>query len=363
MVKDDTLSPPEARETGPGSVLLGLDVGGAHLKAALLVDGKPRAIGETSCRLWEGLDRLDAAFSDVLSDWPEPDSVALTMTGELVDLFLDRSTGVLRLLDAVTARFPGRPLLVWSTNGFLALEAAAATPLAVASANWRATATLLAQRVPAGILVDIGSTTTDLVPFAGGRVGARGHDDAERLAEGELVYQGVVRTPLMALADRVPFRGRIVGVMAEYFATTADMFRLLGRLEEDFDRHPAADGGPKTVEGSARRLLRMVGTDLGPASLEEARVLAGVFAETQLRRIADGLALVLSRGELPEDAPLVAAGCGSFLVGELARRAGRPAIDLASILGLEGERARWARVAAPALAVALLALQARAQAA
>lgn len=336
---------------------MGLDVGGAHLKAALLLAGKPAAIREVACRLWEGLDRLDAAFSDVLSDWPEPDGVALTMTGELVDLFPDRSTGVLRLLDAVTARFPGRPLLVWSTNGFLAPEAVAAAPLAVASANWRATAEFLARRLPAGILVDIGSTTTDLVPFAGGRVDSRGRDDAERLAEGELVYQGVVRTPLMVPAERVPFRGRLVGVMAEYFATTADVFRLLGRLDEEFDRHPAADNGPKTPEGSARRILRMVGTDLGPASLEEARMLAAIFAEIQLRRIADGLALVLSRGELPEDAPLVAAGCGSFLVTELARRTNRPAIDLACVLGLEDDLARWAGVAAPALAVALLALE------
>jgi probable H4MPT-linked C1 transfer pathway protein len=357
-VKDDTLFLPEARTTESGSVLLGLDVGGAHLKSALLVDGAPVTIREAPCRLWQGLDRLEAAFEEVLSGCPSPDVVALTMTGELVDLFPDRATGVRRLLEAVAARFPDRAPMVWSLDGFLSLEAAAATPHAVASANWRATVELLARRLPAGILVDIGSTTTDLVPFAEGGVRARGLDDAERLAEGELVYQGLVRTPLMALAERVPFRGRLVAVMAEYFATSADLFRLLGLLDEAFDRHPAADGGPKTVEGAARRLLRMVGTDLGPASLEEARKLAAVFVETQLRRIQDGLALLLSRGDVPAEAPLVAAGCGAFLVEELARRTVRPSLDFASVLGLEGERARWARVAAPALAVALLAREA-----
>lgn len=362
-MKDGTLSSPHVRATGSGSGVLGLDLGGAHLKAALLVEGEAPVIREAPCRLWQGLDRLDDAFDAVLAGWPLPATVALTMTGELVDLFPDRRTGVLRLLDAVAARFPGRPLAVWSTDGFLAPEAAAASPLRVASANWRATAELLARRLPAGILVDIGSTTTDLVPFAGGRVRARGLDDAERLAEGELVYQGLVRTPLMALAERVPFRGQLVGVMAEHFATTADLFRLLGRLDEAFDQHPAADGGPKTAEGSARRLLRMVGTDLGPASLEEARRLAALFAEAQLRRIQDGLALLLSRGDLPEDAPLLAAGCGAFLVEELARRTGRPRCDFADLFGLDGEAARWARVAAPALAVALLARETRAQAA
>ncbi len=348
---------PELRATTSRSEMLGLDLGGAHLKAALLHAGKPVAIREAACRLWEGLDRLDAAFSEVLAGWPEPGAVALTMTGELVDLFPDRAVGVRRLLEVVATRFSGRPLRVWSLEGFLAPESAVARPLAVASANWRATAALLARRLPAGILVDVGSTTTDLVPFADGSVRSCGRDDAERLTSGELVYQGVVRTPLMALAERVPFRGRLVGVMAEYFATTADVFRLLGRLDEEFDRHPAADNGPKTLEGSSRRILRMVVTYLGAASPAEARTLAGIFSEAQLRRIADGLALVLSRGELSEDAPLVAAGCGSFLVTELARRTNRPATDLAGVLGLEGELARWAHVAAPALAVALLALE------
>lgn len=352
-MKDDTLVLPRAPGSGP--VLLGLDLGGAHLKAALLVEGEPRAIREVACRLWEGLDRLEAAFGEALADWPSPERVALTMTGELVDLFPDRRSGVLQLLARARARFPDRPIRVWSARGFLDPEAAAAEPLAVASANWLATAELLARRLAAGILVDIGSTTTDLVPFAGGRVCARGFDDAARLAEGELVYHGVVRTPALAFLERAPFRGRLVGLVAERFATAADVYRLLGLLDEDFDRHPAADGGPKTVAGSARRLLRMVGTDLGPASLAEARALAAVFAEAQLRRIADGLSLVLSRGELPAEAPLVAAGCGAFLVEELARRARRPHLDLAALLGLEGECARWARVAAPALSVALLA--------
>ncbi len=338
-----------------GPFVLGLDIGGAHLKAAWLTADRPLAIRQVVCRLWEGLDRLDAAFAEALAGWPEPDLVAATMTGELVDLFPDRASGVERLLGALTARFPGRELVVWSTEGFLSPDRAAAEPLRVASANWCASAALLARRLPAGVLVDIGSTTTDLVPFAEGRVRARGHEDAERLATGELVYQGVVRTPLMTLADRVPFRGRLVGVTAEHFATSADLFRLSGRLDEAFDLHPAADGGPKTVEGSARRVLRMVGTDLGPASLPEARSLAAWFAELQLRRIADGLALVLSSDTLPAEAPLIGAGCGAFLVAELARRIGRPSLDVAALLGLEGELARWGRVALPALAVASLA--------
>ena len=70
----------------------------------------------------------------------------------------------------------------------------------IASANWLATASHAAQRIADGVLVDIGSTTTDLIALS--RTAAccgSSRSDAQRLASGELVYHGVVRTPLCAL--------------------------------------------------------------------------------------------------------------------------------------------------------------------
>ena len=69
---------------------------------------------------------------------------------------------------------------------------------AIASANWRASAELLAQRLPDAMLVDVGSTTTDLIAVRGGAVAVQGDTDAARLATGAFVYHGVVRTPLCA---------------------------------------------------------------------------------------------------------------------------------------------------------------------
>lgn len=336
--------------------VLGLDLGGAHLKAALVLAGRIVAVRQVPCRLWEGLGRLEEAFTGALAGWPAAGLVALTMTGELADLFADRASGVVALIRAVRARLPDAPLRVWAGRaGFLGPEAAAARPQEVASANWLATASLLAGTLPAGLLVDIGSTTTDLVPFRAGRVEAAGSSDAERLDAGELVYQGVTRTAVMAIARRAPVGGRWRPLMNELFATAADLWRLLGRLDETHDQHPAADGGPKTPAGSARRLARMVGQDLGEDDMAAWRALAAWLAEAQLRRIADGLHQVLSRAALPAEAPLVGAGCGRWLVAELARRADRPWRDLASLLPAEPQLAATAAVAAPAAAVALLA--------
>ena len=183
-----------------------------------------------------------------------------------------------------------------------------------------ASAALVAARQPSAFLIDIGSTTTDLIPVHAGRVQARGKDDASRLVAGELVYTGVVRTPIMALVRRVPFAGKWNPVMAEYFATMADVYRLLGRLPEGADQHPAADGGEKTVEASARRLARMLGRDVDVAMLADWQELAGWLAQVQLRRIGHTVAALWSREQLPDNAPIVSAGVGRFLIPDLATR-------------------------------------------
>jgi probable H4MPT-linked C1 transfer pathway protein len=340
---------------GRAGEVLGLDVGGAHLKAALARGGRIVAVRQVACRLWEGLDRLGPAFDAALAGLPAPARVALTMTGELVDLFPDRPAGVAELIGAVGRRFPDTPLKIWAgSDGFLAPEQAAQRPAAVASANWLATASLAASRAGNGLMIDIGSTTTDILPLVAGSVRFAGYSDAERLASGELVYQGLTRTPAMAMADRAPLGGRWVPLMNEYFATAADVWRVLGRLDEAHDQHAAADNGPKTAEASARRLARMVGADLGEAGAAHWRDLAAWLARAQLRRIEDGLGLVLSRERLPDKAPLIGAGCGRFLVEGLAAGLGRPYLDLASLIQVEPAAAGMAATCAPAVAVALL---------
>lgn len=337
-------------------MITGLDLGGAHLKAAQVsATGQVTAALQLPCALWQGLDRLERALAEAAAGLAPPTRVAVTMTGELVDLFPGRSDGVARLLTTLRTTWPGCELAVWAgRRGFVALADAAHCSAEIASANWLATATLAARRAGDGLLVDIGSTTTDLLALAGGAVHAAGHTDRERLATGELVYLGLTRTPVMALAAEAPFAGRPVALMNELFATSADLWRLLDLLPEAADQHPAADGGAKTAAASARRLARMIGADLSDASAADWVRLAAVLARRQQRRLEDALALQLSRGLLPETAPLIGAGCGRFLVERLAAAEGRPYRDFAALLDATGPAAAWAATCAPAVAVALL---------
>ena len=334
----------------------GLDVGGAHLKAARLdPGGRVVAAVQIPCALWQGLDRLEKALDEVQSLTEGATAVAVTMTGELVDLFPDRPTGVTRLLAALERRFGASPLRVWSTAGFLDVHGAAADPLSVASANWLATASYAAQQVGDGLFVDIGSTTTDIVPLTRGQPVARGRTDRERLVSGELIYTGSVRTPLMVVAREVPFAGEWVPVMAEYFATMADVWRILGKLPADADQHPAADNGPKTIEASMQRLARTVGSDLQDAAPEGWMALASSFAREQIDQLTRAIERQLSLRPGRDKVPIVAAGCGSFIAAKIATRMNLNYKDFADLVPSEPQAAAEVGRCAPAVAVALLA--------
>lgn len=337
------------------TALTGWDIGGAHVKAARVIDGQVIGVVQVACPLWQGLDRLDAAVAEALSVLGESPRHAITMTGEMTDLFASRADGVAGIAQRMRARLRGDIALYAGRAGWAAVDGAHARADDIASANWLATAAWLATRLPQALLADVGSTTSDLIVIDGG-VATDSRTDADRLISGELVYAGVVRTPLMALAPAIEFRGRRHRLMAEYFATSADVWRLLGELPDHADQYPAADGGAKTPEACARRLARMIGRDLDEGSMDDWRALAAAFADAQLAALADACRGLPGIRGLAADAPVIAAGAGHFVATRLAATLGRPALTLGALLrDIAPSCADAATTCAPAVAVALLA--------
>jgi probable H4MPT-linked C1 transfer pathway protein len=261
------------------------------------------------------------------------------------------------LLGVMEQQLTKAPLLVYAgPAGFVMPGTAVRDAEQVASANWMAAVTVVAARMSEGLYMDVGSTTTDMVVFAGGRMEARGYTDHQRLAYDELIYTGVVRTPVIAVTDRVAFSGAWVSMMAEQFATMADVYRLTGDLPQYADMLPSADGGDKSEAASARRLARMLGRDAASADGAEWARVADYIAECQLARLRAACETNLSRSLLGPQAPLVGAGVGRFLVRGLAVRLQRPFVDFGTFFPPE-PIAGGAAIAdcAPAVAVALLA--------
>jgi probable H4MPT-linked C1 transfer pathway protein len=306
--------------------------------------------------LWQDLDALPRTVAELAQAAGSPGIHAITMTGELADVFADRAEGVRELLNMLQSAVSARRCLVFAHPArFLAPRQAVRQPLAVASMNWSATAAWVAHRLPDALLLDVGSTTTDLVPLAAGAVAANGVTDAQRLASEELVYAGVVRTPVMAMAARIPFDGAWHAPMAEHFATSADIYRLTRELPSGADQLPAADGAGKSRRESARRLARMLGRDFEMAPMAAWEQCARFLADAQLWSLQQACERVLSRSAMPLRAPIVGAGVGRFLAKKLAWRLRRPYRDFSALVPLRGADAHWIASCAPAVAVALLA--------
>jgi probable H4MPT-linked C1 transfer pathway protein len=287
------------------SSVLGLDIGGANLKAAH-TDGRALSL---PFALWKEPDRLPHALRKLSGMIPPADVWAVTMTGELCDCFESKRQGVHAILDAVAEVAGDTPVRVWRNDGiFVDLATARETALQVAAANWLALATFVGPYAGGcpGILLDIGSTTTDIIPLQNGKPVPQGRTDPERFRAKELIYTGVRRTPLCALLGSEG--------AAELFATTLDVYLVLGCLPEDPDDHNTADGRPATRAAAHARLARMVCADLETSTEEQREELADLVAVRQTRMLRDALRQNLERvGIADGPAAVILAGEGEFL--------------------------------------------------
>ena len=337
-------------------MIYGWDLGGAHVKLAVLDrEGRLHRAAQAPCELWMGLERLESVLVQMLNGVAHDAIHAVTMTGELADVFADRAAGVAAITHTFLRVSGASDLMLFTGNGFAGAAEMAARWEHIASANWLATARLAAQLIPEALVIDVGSTTTDIVCVSDGLVHAQGHDDRTRLVHDELVYSGVVRTPLMAVAQRVPFAGEWAGMIAEYFATTADVYRITGELDAAFDQARTADGRGRSKEDSMHRLARMVGCDVAQAPVREWQRLAGWLAGAHQQQIRHACDRQLSRGLLSDSAPVVGLGVGRFLAAQIAARLERTYVDFAVLAGVGAEHARIVDVCGPAFAVARLA--------
>jgi len=334
---------------------IGWDIGGAHLKAVLLDgDGMVQAAAQVYCPLWRGLRELEFAIDHVLLEF-NADRHAVTMTGELVDIFQNRREGVLKIAGTLSLKLQGEVRYYAGRHGFVNSEALDKHWEDIASMNWFASVQYVAQKVPKALFIDIGSTTTDIALIDSAVPQVRGFTDAARMQCDELVYTGVVRTPLMAIAQKVPFADQVTNVAAEFFATAADIYILTGDLDVSGNMAETADGADKTIQASACRIARMIGCDAGDAPLPSWVALAGSFKKLQLEQIRQALLKQVALLKDGSGLQLIGAGAGAFLAAELSEQ-----LDLEYhavsefITAINHEAGTMAAVCFPAYAVAYL---------
>ncbi len=343
--------------------IVGWDIGGAHVKAALIdEEGRVIDVALHPCPLWLGMQYLQKAVRSIMRSFSVSRLChALTMTGELVDLFDNRDQGVDQILRCMSELLGDDKILVYAgQRGFLMADQLSVTDYAdVASMNWLASASLAARYQANGLFVDVGSTTTDLLLLRNGVVDALGLTDYQRLVSSELVYTGIVRTAIMAVAQRAVFNGQSMGLMAEYFATMADVYRITGDLNEAHDHTDTADGGPKTIDASGLRLSRMTGYEFRKDDWSLWVEFAKQLKDIQKQTIADVCQLHLNRLDSEKPLSIIGAGIGRFLVEEIAKDTGYSYLDFSRLINQNGDNSVSIESAdcAPAVAVAYLAAE------
>jgi probable H4MPT-linked C1 transfer pathway protein len=306
------------------ATVIGLDVGGANTKAAVVHgDGRVRIVSDPF-EVWRRPEALADAIGSVVGRLGlGRAAVALTTTAELVDVFASKREGVLQVLEAARRALPGRRLRVMTTAGeLIGLEEAKAAPLRCAAANWIATALLIARSLPDAILLDCGGTTTDVIPIAGGEVAARGRTDVERLLAGELVYTGALRTNVAALLSHVPIGGEPCPVSSELFAISADAHLLRGSLAAGQCTCTFPDDRGTSLPEVRSRLARVVCADPEQLADGDLEAIAAAVEEAQIASIMAALGRVA--GRLPAGTGVIAVGVGEFLARAAAERCGLP---------------------------------------
>jgi probable H4MPT-linked C1 transfer pathway protein len=326
------------------TAVIGLDVGGANLKAA-------HSEGRVLCRafeLWRNPGLLADALADLLRQLPHADLLAVTTTGELCDCYETKRQGVTAILDAVELAAAGIPIRVWTTTGHWADSSSARRdPVRIAAANWLALATYVGRWLfpGAALVLDIGSTTTDIIPVSNGKPTPNGRTDPERLRCRELVYTGCRRTPVCALLGG--------DGAAELFAQTLDVYLVLGLIPEDTANRGTADGRPATKTAAHARLARMLCADSESCGEVETTSLARMLASRQAGLIRDAINQVVRAAGVGPFPRVVLGGSGEFL-GRLALEL-TPAFPAEQVIALSARVGSAASGAACAFALCRLA--------
>jgi probable H4MPT-linked C1 transfer pathway protein len=240
----------------------GIDIGGANIKLAVL-DGESKQI---AFPIWKDKHQLTEVLTQIANSLAPDTRIGVTMTAELADCFATKRDGVDFIVQAVVESFPTQDPLFYRTDGMMCDAPTAINRWqSVAASNWHALARMAFSdpNDDSGFVLDIGSTTSDIIPVRDGSPVVGDHqNDFDRLGNGQLFYAGVGRTPVCSILQVVQLPGHRVTIAREMFATMADVFLWLGQLPDDEFTTETADGRPATRQYAGQRLARMVCADL-----------------------------------------------------------------------------------------------------
>lgn len=294
---------------------IGFDIGGANIKVSF-EDDRAETI---PFPLWKKKSELSSKLSSIVSNCPRDARFAVTMTGELADCFESKKEGVSFIVQSVS-RVIDKACFYQTDGSFVLPSDAIENWLSTAAANWSALARFASKLMPerTGILLDIGSTTTDIIPVVDGHLASRAHTDFQRLKAGLLVYTGVTRSSVNGILSHVNIDGNEIPIANELFATSLDANLYLENVGQSTDCTFTADGRESSIRSAVKRLARVVCADPEELKPVAIRQIAESVIESQTEKISRALKRVISA--YPQSAKcIVISGSGEWFAKQILR--------------------------------------------
>ena len=277
-------------------IILGLDIGGANTKAAL-IKFTGNKIEESFSYIeyfpfWEKtIIEIPEMFKRIILNlvtnrgykMKNLNYISITITAELSDAFQTKRDGILTILNALIKVFNKKKLKFINNKAtFIDFETAKIDYFSIAAANWASTALYLGQFISTCILIDAGSTTIDIIPIFESKPVPKGKDDISRLINHELIYTGGLRATIPSITHHVIYKGKKIRVSFEKFALISDVHRILNNISEDEYINNTADNRSKALENCYARLARVICMDIETISKEDLDIIANFIYKKQL---------------------------------------------------------------------------------
>lgn len=291
---------------------LGVDIGGAHLKlVGTNIKKKVIFVSYLKCPIWEDINNLRLHLTSLKAKIDINYVICcITMTAELCDCFENRNSGVKKIFSI--CKESGLNFFFFS-NSFCAPTKKLCTS-SVSSMNWLAPAVFLKEKIKNAILIDFGSTTTDITIIQNYHLSNLGYTDFDRLKNSELVYTGIVRTPIFSISKSLLIEGMKLTIIPEQFSNMADIYRIRDSLPKNVDLFSTMDKKDKSKISSLKRVSRNFGFDYTKSCKKLLIAISKKLIDIQLNLIFSCVENQLRLKEISKKPPIIALGIGKDLI-------------------------------------------------
>ncbi len=329
---------------------LGIDIGGAHLKIiGLDKDGIVIFAEYSSCRVWEGTKFLGKLFKDLNNLFPRKTlKCAITITAEMCDNFKDRKEGFKKIIKLCQILEFKKYFYVNNSQIFKKKPKYSE----FISMNWHSIGRFLENKVDNAILLDFGSTTTDLVCIKDNRIANEYFDDFLRINNYELKYTGFTRTPLYGITHEIKSTNNVQKIIPENFSESSDIYRVLNKLDKKNDVDKTSDNRGKTKKESLIRISRNFGFDYKILFKKKIEKICNEISSIQLYSIYEAMNKLQKKFQIKKPT-IIVSGIGQDVLSDYLKKKGIKTIYLHKFLR-KSKLNKKASFHAPALSIALI---------